>query len=421
LAYDDDPATRDLLLNLLADDDDPDVTGAAFTAARKLFGEASLEPHYARIQNPSAEDSEDGTSVRLLGDRGDAGRVFQILPKIGAEHQDTITTRLLNRVPLPVAEAAAALPAGDAGSVRVAARILGRAGPAAAKAAGAKVGPALADAIGRWRKAWDERRERVGPSGASGSDAFGAFASAMRRAAHVLPGGLTVLDRTIADGDVLTQTVQTLLWCAGRLGMAQEAVVAAASARAADPHYRPIRLEAVSALAAGDLSGAALSAIESAAVGDDPDVRALAADVLATQQPKRAAALADQVLSDRVSFNRLAMDMRPTGKSGGGDGLRPALRTAAAQGHYQGIALPHLVSAADLATLSAVADDRKLPEATRLGAVEGLGRLAAEPAEAKLRVIGANDKEEETVRKAAWRALRRSKRARAGAVSAAVT
>jgi ParB family chromosome partitioning protein len=53
-----------------------------------------------------------------------------------------------------------------------------------------------------------------------------------------------------------------------------------------------------------------------------------------------------------------------------------------------------------------------LPEATRLGALEGLGAMALEPAESVLRKVGSDEKEDEEIRKAAWRSLRRSKRVR---------
>ncbi len=74
--------------------------------------------------------------------------------------------------------------------------------------------------------------------------------------------------------------------------------------------------------------------------------------------------------------------------------------------------LPALIDGRDVATLSAVVDDKVLPAATRLGALEGLGAMAVEPAEAVLSRIGADAKEDEEIRKAAWRSLRRSKRAR---------
>ena len=91
-----------------------------------------------------------------------------------------------------------------------------------------------------------------------------------------------------------------------------------------------------------------------------------------------------RLLSDRVSFDRLAAQPAVA--------LDATLGRAAAQLHYQGVALPHLIRRRDLAALSAVADDRKLPEATRLGASEGLAALGDPQAEDRLAALGkAND------------------------------
>jgi len=59
-----------------------------------------------------------------------------------------------------------------------------------------------------------------------------------------------------------------------------------------------------------------------------------------------------------------------------------------------------------------VAKDRKAPEPARLGAIEGLGVMADEAAERVLVEVGTAKDDDKDVRKAAWRALRRSKRAR---------
>ena len=86
------------------------------------------------------------------------------------------------------------------------------------------------------------------------------------------------------------------------------------------------------------------------------------------------------------------------------------------------MALPLFVAEKDVTTLAAVAKDRTAPEAARFGAVEGLGVMATEPAEKVLVEIGTAKDDEKELRKAAWRALRRSKRARArGAVNTLAT
>jgi ParB family chromosome partitioning protein len=121
--------------------------------------------------------------------------------------------------------------------------------------------------------------------------------------------------------------------------------------------------------------------------------------------PKRAAKLAtaDNILSDRPSFNRAVI----AGAVHGSDVIG-----AAANVHLQPVALPLFVAEKDVAVLAAVARDRKANESARFGAVEGLGVMADEGAEAVLVEIGTAEGDEKELRKAAWRALRRSKRAR---------
>src|SRR5262249_47362738 len=133
-------------------------------------------------------------------------------------------------------------------------------------------------------------------------------------------------------------------------------------------------------------------------------IRATAAGAVARDDPGRAAEVAGRVLSDRVAFNR--------GAGREGAALTETLRGAAAKGHYQGVAVPHLASRREVAGLAAVANNRSLSEETRLGAVEGLAAAASEAAEAELERVGRSLENSEELRKAAWRGLRRSKRAR---------
>jgi ParB family chromosome partitioning protein len=58
LGYHDDPATRDLLLRLLAETEDEMVFDAAMDSARRLWGKESLEPEYAAVQNRSVFEAE---------------------------------------------------------------------------------------------------------------------------------------------------------------------------------------------------------------------------------------------------------------------------------------------------------------------------------------------------------------------------
>jgi ParB family chromosome partitioning protein len=254
---------------------------------------------------------------------------------------------------------------------------LGRAGAGAVKA-----GPAVSQAVAKWRKVWEEQRPSFDRT------AFGMMTQKAERAER------------------LTACVRDLSWAAGRLGVAGEVLAEAAAARPDDAEYQPIRLAAVMALGTGEFrkTAGAMEALESAALAGAPEIRAAAAQAIARRDARRAAGLADKFLSDRVSFHRLTLD--------GASNVEETLRAAAKQVHYQGVVLPELIGRGDVAALAVVAEDRALPEAARLGAVEGLAAMAREPAEDVLRRIGVRTDEDEEFRKAAWRALRRSKRAR---------
>lgn len=384
LGHDDDPASRDLILGILSGVDSSWILDTALVAARRIWGDDSLEPDYASLLNPlSAYGAADPLSSQSrVAYRGDPTRIFAILPRCGVPTRQALAIGLLNRSEPPVAEASAAIAADDAFTVGLAARILGRAGVGS--------DDTLDAALQRWWGAWQERREEIrkgaGPS-------CGGYDEDREE------GG----DRRLAE---LTECVASLAWASGRLGHGHELQIALAGAFHDDRAATPIRRQAVLSLAEGGRDAAAIACLEAAATGDsDPEIRAIAAQALAAHEPARIAPLAPRMLGDRTGFERLA---RADGAS-----LGPVLRDAARQVHYQGVALPYLIERRDAEGLAAVAADRTLPEATRLGALEALASLAAEPAEAILRRVGADAKEHDDLRRAAWRGLRRSKRARA--------
>jgi ParB family chromosome partitioning protein len=369
LGHNDDPATRDLFLRLLSKEDDSSLLETAMTSARRLWGADSLEPDYAALQNPEIEDPDFAEDLlKRACDRGDPRRLFELLPKCPADTQQAISVSLLNRTTPPLAEAEGALSSSSEAAARLAARIIGRAGVKAA-------GPALAAGLKKWLATWEEVRQKLVQT--------------------------TARDERLSD--VLSPCVAAFLWAAGRLGVGTDTILTAAAARPDDRWYQPIRQAAVAALAALPAAGPVTTALETAAVGNDPAIRSLAASALAKVDPKRASEIAERALADRTSFNRLAKNPDVD--------VTAILHAAAGQIHYQGVALPHLAARGDVVALAAVANDKKLPEATRMGAVEALARMARQPAEEVLRTIGQSAKEEE-LRKAAWRGLRRSKRAR---------
>jgi ParB family chromosome partitioning protein len=369
LGYNDDPATRDLLLHLLANSRHAALLETALAAARRRWGAESLEPDYAAVPNPGLDPETLDARFLRLQEHGDARRLLEILPRLEPERAERLKGILLSRQPLPVAEAQTVVAGADAAAAGVAAHLLGRAGLAEA-------GPPVAAALARWWAEWDKGRQEETRRGATAGKLVGA----------------------------LLGPLHSLLWAAGRLGVASDTLRTVATTRTEMPYDRPLRRAAVAALAAGPLSQPVLTTLAGLATGDDPEIRATAAAAIARQDGGRAADLAGRLLSDRVAFNRVA--------ARAGEGLEAVLHDAAAQLHYQGVVVPHLAGRHDVAALVAVANDAALPEAARLGAVEGLAAAAGEAAEAELqRLAGALENPEE-LRKAAGRGLRRAQRAR---------
>ncbi|WP_406694960.1 HEAT repeat domain-containing protein [Singulisphaera sp. Ch08] len=384
LAFNDDPATRDLFLRQLAggaEDERIPLLDVALASARRLFGPDSLEPDYALLRNPQLyDDDERLNAVARVCERGEASQIFEIVTKASREVQELLTTHLLSRPSLPLEEARAALERPEAQAVELAARVLGRAGPAAKPMAGA-----LEAALPKWCNAWEESRRKS-------------------------ERGETKETERLAES--LTPCVRNLVWAAGRLGTSRETLLEMAAARPGDRIYRPLRLAAVTALTSWKPTPEIAVALERAATGDDPELRALAASAAGRDGGELATRLADQFLADRVSFPRVVKNQDVKAKT--------LARLAAARIHEQGVVLPYLVAQADVEGLTAVMGDRSLPTLTRLGAVEALAKLAREDAEDQLRTLGTATDDDEDLRKAAWRGLRRSKRARVKAAGSEV-
>jgi ParB family chromosome partitioning protein len=367
LGYNDDPATRDLLLRLLADRDLAWLLDTTLKSARRLWGQDSLEPDYAAIRNEDIGEETDEL-FRRLQERGDARRMLEILPHLDEEAAERLEKILLSRQPVPVAEALAVLAGPDAAACGVAAHLLGRAN---AK----ETGSAILAALGRWWSEWDKGRQEETRRGAE-------------------PGKMV--------GSLLTPLCN-LIWAVSRAGGGEDLLVTMSTTRAGVPFDRPLRRAAVAALAARP-NPASLPSLEQLLQGGDPEIRASAAQAIALANPAQIAQAAGQVLSDRVAFNRLTKYAKAD--------LSEVLRPAAAQVHYQGVAVPYLAAHGDIAALAAVADNGSLSEECRCGAVEGLTKVATTASEAELVRIGQTASNPEELRKAAWRGLRRSRRAR---------
>ena len=135
-------------------------------------------------------------------------------------------------------------------------------------------------------------------------------------------------------------------------------------------------------------------------------MRRLAAHVLSRHAEALATLDIVPLLSDRLSFQT----------------LRPAMAESAVptdalqQVHYQGVLMPELINRGATEELLGILRDRGLTETARMGAIESLARLADVAMEAALKTVGEDEAEEETVRRAAWRGVKRSRRLRQAAV-----
>ena len=114
----------------------------------------------------------------------------------------------------------------------------------------------------------------------------------------------------------LTDCLRGLVWAAGRLQVAQQELLELLEASNSSIHFRPVRIEALTAIGQVDLPKQADTILEKLAQSGDPELRTLAADILGKQRKKLAEALAKDLLSDRVSFNRMVsnegIDVKPT-------------------------------------------------------------------------------------------------------------
>ncbi|MBU1896250.1 hypothetical protein KKB55_00600, partial [Myxococcota bacterium] len=143
--------------------------------------------------------------------------------------------------------------------------------------------------------------------------------------------------------------------------------------------------------------------LRAVALGPDAAARALAIEALRRRAPATTNALLAEIIDDRASLNRLigAVDA---------DAALLALRAGAAGVHTQGVALPHLVRRGDVEGLRVILEGA-YPEPVRLGALEALAQIATPTAQDALAAVAKAEATPKALRKAAWRGLRRSKRA----------
>jgi ParB family chromosome partitioning protein len=391
LAFDDETATRDLLLRRIREAPSPSCL-IALRGARKLLGPDSLDPDEAALRNPYEFEcfcEDDGwhllqsefslplaSPLARLRERGEPSRLFVLLGRCPIGAATAIGSILINRADLPVAEARDALSSDHPPTVAAASRVLGR-------AKDAKSGPAIAQTLASWTAQWTRLRDTLERDSRNRW-----FRSEDDSARQGIPACLSAL-----------------AWSAGRVGSGAGELSALIDLElGTDPNTTDASIlrSAVEALLLLDTTP--VEALERIAIGGPPDLRPLAADALARRNLEHGVRIAPELLTDPISFDRMA--------STAGSSLDPLLDRSACRLHEQGVAVPLLVEHKRIDALAIVAADHSLPDSARLGAVEGLAALATETAEEHLRGIGLDESNDEELRKAAWRSLRRSKRAR---------
>ena len=371
LGENNDAATIDLLLTLIKDSGSNRwITERAYGSARKILGEDSLEPDYAMVQSCFPSDAMD--SLERVCEKGEPQRILAILHNCSVSIQSELMTGLLRKSPLPVAAAADALDASFEATVRAAAQIVGRAATGKPEAKTQCVA-----ALTRWLETWRARRQAMLDNGRD--------------------------DKPLVES--LTPCLEQLIWAAGRNDAAEDILLEMATAHLDDTYFHPIRKAAIEALGALRPTEKIAQTMQAVAVDAEPSLRQRAAAILSGFDKDLIRPMDPKQLTDHHSMACLKSHLDA-------DTLRAALGSV----HYQGVVVPLMIKEKNVDALSRIAGDRHLPEVERSGAIEALARIDAPGVQASLIAIGENKQEDEDLRKCAWRALKRHKRAQKRAI-----
>ncbi len=240
----------------------------------------------------------------------------------------------------------------------------------------------------------DVERSHTKLSAAERATLQSALIAAQKRAASAWKA--TPTKRREPEARVWTRT----LWAATRLG-ATSAVPAARELVGASDDMAPASVRRVAARALEALGSAAdVDALTAALRDSDGDVRSAAARAIEALAPDRAASIAASVKPfDAVSFSVTAR--RPSGRGAllGSDAGRR-------------LALASMITAGESGPLVALASSATVELAARLDAVSSLGRIGGDDAVTALTALAFDKKQGDAAfRKAAYRALRRARRA----------
>ena len=146
LQYNNDPATKDLLLELIAQGN---WTPAQLASTRWLFGIESLEPDYAALKgNYELHLEPHNRCLQRICKSGDPARMLELIPKTNADVREVLATNLASRDPLPIELAVPSLENAHPAAVEVAAHLLGRGGEKSH-------GKPVVAAMQKWLEQWE--------------------------------------------------------------------------------------------------------------------------------------------------------------------------------------------------------------------------------------------------------------------------
>ncbi|MGK0290469.1 MAG: ParB family chromosome partitioning protein, partial [bacterium] len=370
LQFHNDPIAKEALIKMFKAEDDYDVIYALTRSLRRVYGADSLEPNYLFIQstghNYVAEVEKD--YLTRIREHGDPSRVLGLLSKIpDDELVEALSSGLLSKTPAPVEAAAEQITSNNLPVIEVAAQILGR-GKDIVTESQKQI---LVDALGTQWNAWLAELAKHRPE----SDE-----------SHKL--------------QTLNQCCSKILWACGQNQVPVSSLLVMLEN---DHHFsQEIRKSAIMTLNNYETASEAIPVLEKLALGADAKIRSLSSAVLKKLAPEKAKALTEKLLNDRVSFNWLVGEERD-------QATMQILRSGVNQLQYQGVALPHLIAEKDIEGLQPVLFDTSLPETTRLGVIEGLGKIATNES-LEVLVEFATQEKEDDLKKAAWKTIRRAKR-----------
>jgi ParB family chromosome partitioning protein len=354
-------SASELVLAELLSDDDHAIREAAYAALSKVLGGDRTRVSLHGLGSP--HDHISRVAATYLATAGDPAILVARLGSIkSAEVRQMLREGLIRRAALPRAELEAALAGADPVPRAEAAWIVGNAGDAARPLAGA-----IEAAVGR-------AAAQLVPT----------------RHAALGPAQLAEIEAEWAG-----------LWAARRVGAAGAVAVEATAHAVLGEDRAPVALrrEAAAVLAAA-ASTSALGALN-AAVGDvDREVRAVAANAIAARRPDTAAATI-RALGNRADATTIApLALAAWPQLAAELVADPATRAWSMAVSLIGRRIDELIA---IATAEG-------SETARIAAIAALGRLGGENARHALEAIHGTTSEPDTIKLAAWKALRRLQR-----------